>query len=82
MKNRGLVTLLLAALVTLCTPVQAVTVSGQMHGYIAEYVVTSGLGSSVFGLDGSAMQLPCFTSTWISSLVVATDDRRNFLIKS
>ena len=55
MKQIALTTFIWIALTLSSTDTQAVVVRGQMHGLIAESSMTSGLGSSVFGLDGNAL---------------------------
>lgn len=55
-------TLLLFLCLGLSMPAaRAVTVHGQMTGFIDEQAATSGLGSTVFGLDGSALLGQAFT---------------------
>lgn len=61
MKRIALVTFITVTLSTLCTSAQAVIVRGQMHGLIAEHAWTSGIGHTVFGLDGAALLGQPFT---------------------
>lgn len=86
MKHIALTTCILIALTSFCTSAQAVVVRGQMHGLIAESSMTSGLGSSVFGLDGNALLGETFTIDFrydtdlapVTSSFYGTDDARAF----